>query len=227
MVRDCNGSVYVRAQKDPRTGVPDMAANEKYFADPNSRNVALGVQTGKEIWLDPQGTETHSYTNGGILDPVRYDIEPGMPIYSFTTVTSELKYMLGRDFWVDRGGLDQIIRFAQVNNVSMGHAVRVLCCVPFEWGSRLNFLVAARTLVSLAAWRGLANSAAASADLVSPAGRVIGRAGSETPARNDIASWRCWQLYIPGLKALGANATEWLSLEGQYQLGDAATWLYA
>ena len=205
-----------------------MAANDKYFADPDSRKVALGLQTGgKELWLDPAGSETYPFQNGGVVDPQRYDLEPGTPIFSFTTVTSELKWMIGRDWWVDRPGLDQIIRFSQVNNISMGRAIRLLCCVPFEWGNKLNFLIAARTTVPLVAWRGLANSAAASSDLVSPAGRVIGRAGSETPARNDIAAWRCWQLYIPGLKAMGADATAWLTVDGQYQLGDAATWLYA
>lgn len=204
-----------------------MAANEKLFADPDSRKAALGLQTGTKdlIWLNPAGSETYAIQNGGVLDPKRSDIEPGTPIYSFTTVTSELKWMIGRDWWVDRISLDQIIRFSQVNNVSMGRAVRLLCCVPLEWGNELNFLIAARTKVTLAAWRGLGNSAAASADLVSPTGRVIGRAGSETPARNDIAAWRCWQLCIPGLKAIGADATAWLTLEGQYQLGSAATWI--
>jgi hypothetical protein len=205
-----------------------MAANEKYFSDPDSRKVAQGLQAGadKLIWLNRTGSVTHAIQNGGILDPRRYDIDPATPIFSFTTTTTEIKFMLGRDFWVDRAGLDQIIRFSQVNDISMGRAVRVLCCVPPEWGSTLNFLVAARTRVALTAWRGLANSAAASAPLVSPSGRVIGQAGSETPARNDIAAWRCWQLYIPGLKALGADATAWLTLEGQHQLGGAATWLY-
>jgi len=205
-----------------------MAANEKFFADPDSRKVALGLQTGgKEIWLNPTGSETYAFRSGGVLDPKRHDIDHGTAIFSFTSVTSELKWMIGRDWWVERRELDQIIRFSQINNVSMGHAIRVLCCVPLEWGNKLNFLIAARTKVTLAAWRGLANSAAASADLVSPTGRVIGKAGSETPARNDIAAWRCWQLYIPGLKALGEDATAWLTLDGQYQLGDAATWIYA
>lgn len=205
-----------------------MAANERFFADPDSRKVALGLQTGgKEIWLNPSGSETYAFQNGGVIDPKRYDIEPGTAIFSFTGVTSELKWMIGRDWWVDRRGLDHIVRYSQVNNVSMGRAIRVLCCVPFEWGNKLNFLIAARTKVPLAAWRGLANSASASADLVSPAGRVIGRAGSTTPAHNDVAALRCWQLYIPGLKAVGADAAAWLTLEGQYQLGDAATWLYA
>ena len=206
-----------------------MAANERYFADPDSRKAAMGLQTGADavIWLNPSGTETYAIQNGGILDPQRFDIESGTPIYSFTMVTAELKWMVGREWWVDRKCLDQIIRFAQVNQVSMGRAVRLLCCVPLEWGNALNFLIAARTRVTLAAWRGLGNSAAASADLISPAGNPIGKSYSETPARNDIAAWRCPQLFIPGLKALGADATAWLSLEGQYQLGDAATWLYA
>jgi hypothetical protein len=206
-----------------------MAANEGYFADPGSRKAALGLQTGPNdlIWLNSRGSETYAIQNGGILDPQRYDIEPGTPIYSFTKVTGELEWMIGRDWWVDRGSLQQIIRSSQVNNVSMGRAVRVLCCVPIEWGNELNFLIAARAKVPLAAWRGLGNSAAASTDLVSPTGRVIGRVGSETPARNDIAAWRCWQLYIPGLKAVGAEATEWLTPEGQHQLGGAATWLYS
>jgi hypothetical protein len=207
-------------------GGTSVAANDRYFADPDSVKVALGVQSGKEIWLDPRGSERYAYTNGGILEPRRHEIAPGTTIFTFSRVTEEVKWMLGRDFWVDRTALDQLIRFSEVNNVSLGHAVRVLCCVPIEWGNACNFLIAARTKVKLLAWRGLANSAAASADLVSPGERVIGRVSSETPARNDLAAWRCWQLYIPGLKALGAAATDWLTLEGQHQLGKAATWLY-
>jgi hypothetical protein len=206
-----------------------MAANDKYFADPDSRKAALGLQTARKdlMWLNPTGTETYAIQNGGMLEPTRCNLDPGTPIYSFTSVTSQLKWMIGRDWWVDRPSLDQIIRFSRVHDVSMGRAVRLLCCVPFEWGSKVNFLVAARTRVSLTAWRGLGNSAAAVADLVSPAGRAIGKSGSETPARNDIAAWRCWQLHIPGLKAMGADATAWLALEGHYQLGGAATWIYA
>jgi hypothetical protein len=203
-----------------------MAANDKYFADPESVKVARGLQSGKEIWLDPRGSERYAYTNGGILDPRRYEIEAGTAIFTFTRVTEEVKWMVGRDFWVDRAALNQLIRFSEVNNISLGHAVRLLCCVPIEWGNECNFLIAARTKVKLLAWRGLANSAAASADLVLPGKRVIGQVHSETPARNDIAAWRCWQLYIPGLKVLGAAATEWLMLEGQHQLGKASTWLY-
>jgi hypothetical protein len=148
-----------------------MAANEKYFADPDSRKAALGQQTGPNdlIWLNPTGSETYAIQNGGALDPMRYDIEPGTPIYSFTKVTGELKRMIGRDWWVDRSSLDQIIRLSQVNHVSMGRAVRVLCSDRFS--HELNLLIAARTRVTLAAWRGLGNSAAASTDLVSPTGR--------------------------------------------------------
>lgn len=204
-----------------------MAANETYFADPRSRQTALGLQTGDgALWLDPSGSQTLPLQNGGIIDPQRFDIEPGTEIFSFTTVTTELKWMLGREWWVARTELDQIIRFAQINHLSMGHAVRRLCCVPPEWGNKLNFLIAARTTTGLAAWRGLANSAVASSELRSPAGYAVGRTSTHTPARNDIAAWRCPQLYIPGLKELGAAARTWLSLQGQYQLGDAATWLY-
>ena len=221
-----------------------MAANDTYFNDPRSRNFALGLQTKPKdlIWLDPKGNQKHAIQNGGIIDPRKYVIDPSTRIYSFTSVTSEIVDMLGRDWWVDRKALDQIIRFASVNKISIGYAVRLLCCVPIEWGNKLNFLIPARTKVALAAWRGLANSAAGSADLVSPTGRVIGRVGSETPARNDIAAWRCLQLHIPGLggfyfqgadqkqalEARKANALSYLSLDGgPYQLEDAATWVYA
>ena len=55
---------------------------------------------------------------------------------------------------------------------------------------------------------------------------MIGKTTSATPARNDIAAWRCWQLFIPGLKAMGADATAFLALEGQYQLETTGSWFY-
>lgn len=198
-------------------------------ADPESRKVAEGFSLRPEdqIWLDPSGRTTLSPRNGGMIDPVRYDLKPQITIYRFASSTDDPQNVMRGGWWVMRPELDQLIRFAEVNGKSLGYAVRLLCCVPPEWGGALNFLIAVRTCEPVAAWRGLANAAYAS-DRRPPGGVSRPRGGytrTEIAARNDIAAWRLHQLYIPGLRAEGM-AARCLQYIGQWQTEGVRDWLF-
>ena len=101
--------------------------------------------------------------------------------------------------------------------------MRLLCCVPPEWGSALNFIVAVRTARQLLAWRGLANSATGA--FVPPPGTPAAAAGTtRITARNDIAALRVPQLFIPGTSRDGAGAAMFLH-EGHWQTEGAVDWV--
>ena len=201
------------------------AANEADFEDPLSRRCALGEQVGREIFLDPSGHERLAVVNGGIIDPVRYDLPRNTRIYRFATFERGVAHGIGGGWWVERRELEQLIRFAQAKDRTLAYAVRLLCAVPPEWGGALNFLIAARTREPLACWRGLGRSAVATSRDGGPKTR------SAIEIRNDIASLRLPQVFIPGL---GTNtpdvpspgATDWLAVDGTWQIEAAKDWLY-
>ncbi len=199
------------------------AANLQEFLNPATRAMAMGKSTDPkdQIWLDPNGRTTTAPANGGVINPQRHDIPAGTTLYRFATITDGAERVMSGSWWMERAELNQLIRFSQVNKKSLGYAVRLLCAVPPEWGSALNFLIAVRTRVGLAAWRGLANSAAAS----SPASRQAGAATTVINTRNDIAAWRLHQLFIPGLRNPGATAGYFI-FQGQWQTEGAPDWLY-
>jgi hypothetical protein len=115
-----------------------MAINEADFADPISRRLARGeaVSPKAQIWLDPKGQETVSPRSGGIEDPVRYDIPEDTMLYRFASVSDGAEGAMRGGWWLERHELDQLINFARSNDRSLGYAVRLLCCVPPEWGKR-------------------------------------------------------------------------------------------
>ena len=207
------------------------ALNEADFADPTSLLAAMAHSTRPEeqIWLDPSGRTSLAPRTGGMIQPVRYDIKEGSVLYRFGSQLGTPAQTMSGGWWIERRELDQLIRFGEINDRTLGYAVRLLCCVPPEWGTALNLLVAVRTRGPLAAWRGLANSAWAS--------DRPGRTGSHSAAlrggftrtdieaRNDIAAWRLHQLYVPGTRREGA-ADRFFSLVAQWQTEGAPDWLY-
>jgi hypothetical protein len=127
-------------------------------------------------------------------------------------------------WWIERRELDHLIRYSQVNDKTLGYAVRLLCCVPPEWGSALNFIVSVKAAGIIAAWRGLANSAAAT--FVPGPGMPNAAAGTtRITARNDIAALRVPQLFIPGTRQEGA-AGAMFRFEGQWQIEGATDWIH-
>ncbi|TWT00691.1 hypothetical protein [Reyranella sp. CPCC 100927] len=199
------------------------ALNESDFADPTSRRMALGLERNpsKFLWLDPKGNQTLALQNGGMINPVRFDLHPGETIYRFGTQADGPQRVMGGGWWVQRRELDHLIRFSEVHGVALSRAVRVLCCVPPEWGSALDLLIAARPQGVLATYRGLANSAVGMQEGTRGA---VDRTRTDIAARNDISAWRLNQLYIPGLYKPGA-AQQWLSFEGKWPVTGPG-WIY-
>ncbi len=202
------------------------AINARDFADPISRRLARGEQigAGSQLWLDPRGESTLSIINGGIVDPQPYPIGPDVTLYRFGSTAQEVAGVMSGGWWLERRELDQLISWSRINQRSLGYAVRLLCCVPPEWGSALNFLIAVRTVGSIMAWRGLANTAVAA--YVPPAGMPKFAGGTTViTARNDTAALRVPQLFIPGTRSPGGPSAMF-SFTGQWQTDGAADWVF-
>jgi hypothetical protein len=207
------------------------AINAADFADPASRQRAMGRSTrpDDQIWLDPQGSEVLAPGSGGMIDPARYEIKEGAALYRFGTYSEKPEALMQGEWWIERPELEQLIRFSEVNDRTLGYAVRLLCCVPPEWGVALNFLILAWARRPLVAWRGLGNSASATdRPRVPRPGQTPPPGGytrTEIEARNDIPAWRLNQLFIPGAKREGA-AGRFFQLRGQWQTEGPRDWLY-
>jgi hypothetical protein len=202
------------------------AINEEDFANPISRRLAMGESLGEkdQLWLDPLGREKLARATGGILNPARYEIAKGTRIYRFASVTDGPERTMSGGWWVARPELDHMINFASREGKTLGYVVRLLCCVPPEWGSALNFIVAVRTTGLVAAWRGLANTAAAEFKL--EPGMPRAAAGTTLIfAQNRSSDTRVNQLYIPGTRREGATRAMF-SYEGQWQTEGAPDWIY-
>jgi hypothetical protein len=191
--------------------------NERDFTDPRSRQLALGmaIDPAARIWLTPRGDETMAPQNGGMIRPMRHDLPPNTSIYRFADSRYGVEGALSGGWWMERRELDRLIRFSELNDKPISFAVRLLCCVPPEWGSRLDSLVCARTRGWLAAYRGLANSAWAR-DAISR---------TEIPARNDVAEWRLHQIFIPGLRGPGAYR-RLLIFQQQWDTSKGVSWIF-
>ncbi len=126
-------------------------------------------------------------------------------------------------WWLARKELDQLIRYAQINQHSLGYAVRLLCCVPPEWGSALNLLVTVEATGHLLAWQGLANSASAPFRL-KPAMSGAAAGVTSIKAPNDVAALRVSQIFIPGTRPEGATRAMFRFV-GQWQTEGAIDWL--
>jgi hypothetical protein len=202
------------------------AINGTDFADPVSRRLARGESLGgaNEIWLDPWGHSTVPITNGGIVDPEPYEIAAGTKLYRFSSTSGGAEEALRGGWWLERRELDHLVRYAQVNDKTLGYAVRLLCCVPPEWGSALNFLVAVEAAGRLLAWRGLANSAVG-VSAPNPTLPPFAQSVTRITARNDIAGLRVPQLFIPGTRRPGATAAMF-RYQGQWQTEGARDWIF-
>ena len=202
-----------------------IAVNEQDFADPISRRLAIGETPGlAQIWLDPRGRETHTIATGGMVDPMRYEIEPGTALYRFASYSDGVEGAMRGGWWIERQQLDHLIRYGEVNSKTLGYAVRMLCCVPPEWGVALNFVIRVKARRLLAAWRGLANTAVAPFK-PSSGMSAVGAGTTVITARNDIAALRVPQLFIPGTRSDGATSAMF-SFEGQWQTEGATDWVF-
>jgi len=183
--------------------------NQQAFDDPKSRLAALGLDLRPSTAItDMQGRVLAYAQSGGILATTRYQIATGTTLFRFGSRNVGTDRVAVGAWWCDRPAFDHIFRFAQVWDLSIGMAMRMLCLVPPEW-SDATLLVRARTVEPLLAWRGLANSVITPAKASGPSVRM--------PHQNDISARRLHQLFIPGLR--GARSA--LCVEQSYPL-DAA-----
>lgn len=200
------------------------AANRNDFFNADHRMLAEGYDLSGEsdIWVDPGGTERVPVTNGGMINPSPHTIPSGTNLFRYGTADAPDSVNLTSGWWLERRELDTIIGAAQHHQTSEGMVVRLLCCVPPEWGSQLDVVIGVRTNRELLAFRGLANSASAKARDGGPP-TVI-------PARNEISSQRVHQLYIPGLRDPRTNQPTgrheaFLTLQGKWPVS-GRNWIY-
>ena len=96
--------------------------------------------------------------SGGMLSPVRHEIAAGAEL---CPIRQPHGRRCARGSWrhggSEQSAFDQLFRFAQVWELSIGMAMRLLCLVPPEW-SDATLLIRARAVEPLLAWRGLAVS---------------------------------------------------------------------
>lgn len=201
------------------------AVNERDFIDPVSYRIASGAVPGLgELWLDPHGHKKRAIVTGGMIDPKRYAIERGTHLYRFASQSDGAEGAMRGGWWIERSQFDHLIRYASVQQKSIGYAVRLLCCVPPEWGAALNFIIRVRAAAEVVAWRGLARTAVA--DFKVPTGMSnVARGTTVITAHNTNADLRVPQLFIPGTRNAGASRAMF-SFEGQWQTEGAKDWLF-
>ena len=186
-------------------------ANQRAFDAPQSRQMAMGVDLRPANAItDARGQVLAYQQTGGMLAPARHELKAGDHLFRFGAVAAGAQRVATGGWWLDRDGFATIERFAQVWDLSLGMAMRMLCLVPPEW-SDASLLIRARVAEPLLAWRGLANS------VITPAaGPIPGNV--RMPHQNDIAARRLHQLFVPGL----ADAPAALRVEASFPLDPAA-----
>lgn len=182
-------------------------ANDAAFADPGSRQMAMGVNlNSRHAITDARGGVLAYVQSGGMMSPVRHRLLPGQKIFRFGAAGQTPQQIAAGNWWIERSEFEKLLAFANVHGLSIGMALRCLCLVPPEW-SDVGQLIRARVVRDLLAWRGLGNS------VVTPAkdgGMVV------MTHRNEISARRCHQLFVPGTSASGIAAA--LAIENRYAL---------
>jgi hypothetical protein len=193
-------------------------ANAADFNNPSSRMAALGTDfAAQNAIVDPFGKVLAYARTGGMLSPVRHELQAGATIYRFGRSNLPASRVMSGAWWIDREGFEKLVAFANVHSVELPMAVRALCLLPPEW-SDLGMLVRARLRKPLLAWRGLANS------VVTRASDGLGNVRLDQ--FNDISARRLYQLYIPGLDGRGGDS---LAVERTWAFSKDAGmkgWLY-
>jgi hypothetical protein len=188
-------------------------ANQAAFDAPESKARASGVDLNpNRAIVDSRGQVLAYAQTGGMLSPQRCQLDRGVIIFRFGGAGRSARDVAGGAWWVQRAEFEKLLSFAQIHDLSIGVAVRILCLVPPEW-SDIGLLVRARVVKDLLAWRGLANTVVIPAKAGTPRVRL--------PHQNEIAARRLHQLFIPGLDAPGMLAQA-IQLENEYQLDAAA-----
>jgi hypothetical protein len=183
--------------------------NQAAFNDPGSRQIAMGVDLRASTAIThPSGRVLIYAQTGGMINPTRYELQPGALVFRFGKTSAGVKGVAKGGWWIEKPEFEKLVAFAQVWDIAIGMAMRALCLVPPEW-SDATLLVRARVTESLLAWRGLANS------VVTPA--ATGGPMVRMPHQNENSERRLHQLFVPGLAGL-PEILPGLRVEQEYPL---------
>jgi len=119
--------------------------NQQAFDDPKSRLAATGVDLRRSNAItDPQGRILAHAQTGGMLSPVRHEIAAGAKLFRFGSRTAGVARVAAGAWWLEQSAFDQLFRFAQVWELSIGMAMRLLCLVRPNGATRPCSFVLAR-----------------------------------------------------------------------------------
>jgi hypothetical protein len=196
-----------------------LFANHQAFNDPRSRQAAMGVDLRPQSQVrDASGNVLFHLQTGGMINPQRCELSEGAPLMRFASGSSNALRSMGGGWWTEQTSFDRIFRFAQVHEVPIILAARILCGVPPEW-SDMRLLVRVRLRRPMLAWRGLANTV------------VIPHPGGGPHVRmlhqNLDAERRLFQVYIPGLDTLPVSELLLFEREDRFsEIDSKRGWLY-
>jgi hypothetical protein len=192
-------------------------ANADQFRGPEPFEAASGVNS---AIIDPHGHVIAHVMTGGMIAPKKCELASWTVLFRFgASAASPFDVAQGR-WWLEKSSFEKLLSFANVHEISVGMAARVLCLVPPEW-SDLGTLVRAVTRRPLLAYRGLGNS------VVVPKKDRFGAV--RLPHQNDIAARRLYQVFIPGLadknpvSGRRALRTEIISIERSWTMDKKAS----
>lgn len=168
-------------------------ANQTWFDRFDALLMAKGASPATVI-LDAKGNPVATSTNGGLINPTAFALQPGRTIYRFGNILTNGRGTLATpvegQWWLEDSEMRAIEKFADTNRIGIPLAVRLLCSVPEDW-SDMQLLVAVRLMKPLMAYRG-------------PGATGTGRSKSTgvqqtlTPIL-DLGGAIINQLYVPGL----------------------------
>lgn len=161
-------------------------ANQHWFDRPDALLEARGAARTGPIAAADGSLDWNN--NGGILAPVRAELDAGTRLVRFGRILPWLSIAGG--WWLEWSAYRRVEAFADRYRLPVQVALRLLCCIPPEW-SELNVVIEARTIAALLAYRGPGAPV-----------RVTNKASGQMSfmaATADAAGEMVPQLFIPGM----------------------------
>lgn len=168
--------------------------NDAYFT-PAALQVARGAtDPSNDGWPEP---------NGGIIAPKRVHLAIRNKYYRFASSSRPRSEQLYGGWWIEFEVLKKIARFAKEHS-DPRHAVRYFLALPWSW-SACDKLVSGFLTMPMDAYRGEGKPV-----MTAPEGHARDGGTNYIPPQN---SKELYQLYIPGMRQVGAQAFAHLATE--------------
>ena len=161
--------------------------NDPYFT-PGALQVARGASDRDNAgWPEP---------NGGMLNPRRIHLSVGNRYYRFASSAKPQAERLYGGWWIEFETIRKIARFA-AEHTDARHAVRYFLAVPWSWNS-VDKVISGYLREPLDAYRGEGRAVSTAAGAHSRDG------GTRYIPPQHVKE--LYQLYIPGMRQVGAQA---------------------